>query len=289
MEQTALALARQLALFGALLMPLEILWPARAGQALARRGLLTDLGWAALTPFVVGGLATGLLAALSLSLSWLMPAGLRAALAAQPWALQFVEILLLSELGTYWAHRASHAWAPLWRLHAVHHSPQEMDWLSAHRQHPLEALWHLGVANLPVLALGFPTASILGFIFFQKLHTAFVHANLRLPEGPWERWLAGPRFHRWHHARLDAQGGGEACNFTTLLPVVDRVFGTWRMPEGQPEALGVEEWVPETVWGQVWWPFFGAGVTGPLSPSASTARGGDQRSPDAARSTSSPT
>ncbi|MCB9766460.1 MAG: sterol desaturase family protein [Alphaproteobacteria bacterium] len=246
MTEIALGWLRQLALFGAILMPLEILLPIRSEQRLLRRGLATDLAWSAITPALVVGVGAAMLAGLAALAQGVMPGALRAALVAQPWGAQVVEIVLLSELGMYWAHRASHAHPWLWRLHAVHHSPREMDWLSAHRQHPVEHLWHLGVANLPVVALGFPTETILGFIFFQKLHTAWVHANLRLPEGGWERWLAGPRFHRWHHARW-----GGAGNFSSLLPVWDALFGTLRLPSGHPEALGVEEPVPDGLVGQL--------------------------------------
>ena len=47
MEELALRALRQLLLFAALLAPVEVLFPARPEQGPLRRGLWTDLGWAA--------------------------------------------------------------------------------------------------------------------------------------------------------------------------------------------------------------------------------------------------
>ena len=233
MTETTLAALRQLALFGALLTPLELLWPARADQRLLRRGLGLDLALALLNPLLVLWVGAALLAAASSGVADAL-GGLRPLLQAQPWSLQLVEVVLLSDLGMYLVHRLAHAVPALWRLHALHHEPAELDWVAAHRQHPVEVLLHLLVANLPLMALGFSTGPILGWILVQKLHTALVHANLRLPSGPWERWVAGPRFHRWHHAADPGAG-----NYASLLPVWDLLFGTYRLPAGEPAALGL--------------------------------------------------
>ena len=42
---------------------------------------------------------------------------------AAPIALQVVLMLLVADFLRYWLHVAAHRWSPLWRLHAVHHSP----------------------------------------------------------------------------------------------------------------------------------------------------------------------
>lgn len=249
--EVGLALLRQLLLFGALLLPLEVLWPAREQRRL-RLGVGTDLLYSVLSTAVIGTLGVALLAGMSMLGRAALPDALPRALAALPLLTQLGLVVLLAELGGYWTHRLSHTVPALWRFHAVHHSPRELDWLSAHRQHPVEVLWLVGVAHLPVAALGFDTSAIGLFIVLQKLHTAFVHANVRLPTGAWEGWLAGPRFHRWHHAR-DAG----AVNLASLFPWMDRLFGTWQLPEGEPAMLGVDERVPLGLLGQLTWPFRG--------------------------------
>jgi sterol desaturase/sphingolipid hydroxylase (fatty acid hydroxylase superfamily) len=249
--EVGLALLRQLLLFGALLVPLEVLWPAREQRRL-RLGLGTDLLYSVLSTAVIGTLGAALLAGMSMLCRAVLPDALPQALGGLPLVTQLGLIVLLAELGGYWTHRLSHTVPALWRFHAVHHSPRELDWLSAHRQHPVEVLWLVGVAHLPVAILGFDTSAIGLFILFQKLHTAFVHTNVRLPAGRWEALLAGPRFHRWHHSR---DGGAE--NLASLFPWMDKLFGTWRLPEGEPRLLGVEERVPIGIGGQLVWPFRG--------------------------------
>jgi sterol desaturase/sphingolipid hydroxylase (fatty acid hydroxylase superfamily) len=238
MRDTALAVVRQFLLFEALLAPLELLWPVHAGR---RRGFATNLVHFALNPFLVNAGSALFLGALGTALTRLTPTGVRAALAAQPFAAQLVEVFLLSEVGSYWAHRLAHRVPALWQLHAIHHSSEQMGWLAAHRQHPLETIWFLGVSNLPALALGFNFGPLAGLVLAQKLYTAFLHANLRLDYGRATRLFASPRFHHWHH-QADRR---PAANFAAALSICDVVWGTWDVPPGYPRRLGVEPSVGE--------------------------------------------
>lgn len=248
-----LTILRHFLLLLGLLTPLELLRPAR-GQPLLRRGIGTDLLHFACGPVLIRVGAALLLGALGAALDRLLPAGPRAQLRAQPFALQLVEIFVLGELGAYLLHRLSHAVPALWRLHAVHHSNEALDWLAAHRQHPIEAVLHLGVANLPVLALGFSLEPILGFILLQKVYTAFLHANVRVGYGPLSVLLASPQFHHWHH---DAEAGAAAGNYASTLPLFDLIFGTYRAPQGFPARYGLDggEVVPEGYLAQLAHPF----------------------------------
>jgi sterol desaturase/sphingolipid hydroxylase (fatty acid hydroxylase superfamily) len=134
MSEVAAAILRQFLLFTAILAPLELLVPARGQQRpWRRRGLVTDLFHFVLNPLLVAALAGAILTALA-GIPTLLPAA-----AEQPYWLQFVEVLLLSELAGYWVHRLSHQIPWLWRFHAVHHTAEELDWVAAHRQHPLES------------------------------------------------------------------------------------------------------------------------------------------------------
>ena len=216
-----------------------------------RRGLVTDLLHFAVSPFVVTIGTALVLAVVAAALHAAIPGGARAALGAQqPFWVQLAEVIVGSELLAYLAHRASHRVPLLWRFHAVHHSATELDWVAAHRQHPLEAIWLLGLANVPALALGFSTEPLLAFVLFQKAYTALLHANVRL-ELPGLAWLvATPRFHRWHHDGDDRAGR----NFAGLLPILDRLFGTYALPPGEPRRLGTDEPVPVGYLGQLTYP-----------------------------------
>jgi sterol desaturase/sphingolipid hydroxylase (fatty acid hydroxylase superfamily) len=231
-----MAVVRQLLLFVAVLAPLELLFPARK-QGPLRRGSLTDLLHFSLNPLLIAAGSALLLAG--------MAAVVPRVQAPQPWALQFAEIFVVSELLEYWVHRLSHTVPFLWRFHAVHHSNTELDFLAAHRQHPLEAIWLLGAANLPIVALGFDVEPIAGFILFQKLYTAFLHANVRIGYGRFTLLLASPQFHHWHH---DAHARG---NFASTLPLLDKIFGSYQLPKGFPSEYGCDAPVATSWWGQL--------------------------------------
>lgn len=129
--------------------------------------------------------------------------------------------LLVFELVGYAYHRAAHTVPWLWRLHAVHHSAEHMDWLASFRQHPLETLAVTLSQNAPLVLLGIPLGSHALVLLLVRLNTVFVHADLRIPRGWWSEVVATPRFHHRHHARE-----GEAANFASLFPWIDRLFGT---------------------------------------------------------------
>ena len=67
----------------------------------------------------------------------LVPLPVRAAVAGQSTAAQLVEIIVITQVVNYWSHRLSHEIPWLWRFHRVHHSPEELDWLTGRRDHPI--------------------------------------------------------------------------------------------------------------------------------------------------------
>ena len=129
--------------------PLEELWPLvpRAGW---RRDAWVDIAhtFANRIPITVG---TG--AALAAAIPWVhtvFPDPWRQVVLAWPGWAQFVVALLVADCASYWAHRALHEVPVLWRLHAVHHSSGELDWLSTSRGHPLDQIVNLTLATLPL-------------------------------------------------------------------------------------------------------------------------------------------
>lgn len=225
----ALRVASFAALAALLFAPLEQLWPAYEGQRAIGRGrraaakdllfaTLGQLGARVLLAFAFGGALAGLDAlGLDRPLLAAVPAG------ALRDGLEVAVGLLLFELGGYGYHRLAHRVPWLWRMHRVHHSSETLDWLASFRQHPLELVLLTLVQNAPLVLLGVPLATHAGVVLLLRLHTVFVHANLRVPEGPWSAVIALPGFHHRHH-REDA--AGSACNFAALFPFLDRAFGT---------------------------------------------------------------
>jgi sterol desaturase/sphingolipid hydroxylase (fatty acid hydroxylase superfamily) len=165
-------------------------------------------------------------------------------LAQLPLWVQAVLFLVLSDFMLYWLHRLFHD-GGFWKYHAIHHSSEEIGWISAARFHPVNLL--LGTISVDVVLLlaGISPNVMIWVGPFTTFHSAFVHANLNWTFGPFKYVLATPVFHRWHHTSLEE--GGD----TNVL------FGTFRMPEGRlPQDYGKDEaTMPKEFGGQLAYPF----------------------------------
>ena len=175
---------------------------------------------------------------------------LRVGFAALPLWLQAATALMAGDFIVYWGHRLQHSWEPLWRIHAVHHTTEHLDWLAAHREHPLDGLQTETLLNLPAILLGLPMDYVLGLVTFRALWAVLIHANVRLPMGPLRYLVGSPALHQWHHAK-DRHVG----NYANLAPWLDVVFGTYALPEGDPAELGIDEEHPRDYLGLLLWPF----------------------------------
>jgi len=233
--------------------PLERLFAAHKAQKLLRDGWANDLVYVFVNGILIRiGLLLAVVAILTVG-ALVVPASLRAAVAGQPLWLQLIEVLLLADLGFYLAHRAFHAVPALWRLHAIHHSIEEMDWLAAARVHPIDQIITKSASLLPCFALGFSEWAIGAFALLYFWHSMLLHSNIRLGFGPLKRLIASPDFHHWHHAR-DREGWDR--NFAGQLALWDYLFGTAHLPAGRrPQAFGVADPVPRGYAAQLIHPF----------------------------------
>jgi sterol desaturase/sphingolipid hydroxylase (fatty acid hydroxylase superfamily) len=225
--------------FGLLLVafaPLERLFAARH-QPVVRAAFATDVLFFVGQYLLWNAPVVAFLVWLHGALDVLPLDGMRATFAAWPWPLQFLVAIALSDCAIYWGHRLQHRNAFLWRFHRVHHTAEHMDWLAAHREHPLDNLYTRTIENLPLLLLGFPLATIAGFAVFRGMWAIFIHSNCTLSPGTLRVLLGAPRLHHWHHA-LD---GGGRVNFANLSPLMDVLFGTYHDPGTWPERVGIRE------------------------------------------------
>lgn len=179
--------------------------------------------------------------------------GFRAWVAALPWIVQFLAVIVLSDLFQYWYHRLFHKVPFLWGFHAVHHSAKAMDWLAGARMHFVEIVLLRGVTSLPLFTLGFSPSVMQAYIGFVYVYSSLLHANLRGDFNRLGHWIATPRFHHWHHG-LEKEAID--VNFAIHLPLLDKLFGTFHLPKGRwPENYGVPEKVPSGYWAQMKYPF----------------------------------
>lgn len=233
--------------------PLERLISIRPEQKLFRRGWFNDLiFWLLNSQIISFGLAA-IVSCIVMATGWLVPSSLHAAVAAQPYWLQFIEALILSDIGFYFAHRAFHVFPALWKFHAIHHSIEELDWLAGARVHPIDQIITKGVSFLPVFALGFSDVVIGAYMVFYAWQSVFIHSNVNIKFGPLRWILASPEFHHWHHGK-DHEARDR--NFAGQLPLLDVLFGTLHMPAGKmPKAYGIDAPMPNNYLAQLIHPF----------------------------------
>lgn len=230
--------------------PLEMAFPAKAEQRFLRPAFWTDLCFLLGQYLLWTGLVFGTIEWGSQWIGHWVPASFRAAVRAQPLWLQIMEVILLTDVTIYWGHRLQHRIPFLWRFHSIHHSAEHLDWLAAHREHPLDTIYTVSLINLPAIILGFPLELLAGFIAFRGLWAIYIHSNVRLPIGPLRWFIGAPELHHWNHDR-----DREAGNYANLSPLMDILFGTYRCPPKEPESFGIQEPISASYLGQLWHPF----------------------------------
>ncbi|PWU12243.1 MAG: hypothetical protein C5B49_16565 [Bdellovibrio sp.] len=149
-----------------------------------------------------------------------------------------IATMIAIDFASYCAHRLLHEWAPLWEIHAVHHSAEHLTPLTTYRQHPIEPLFLNGARGLMSgITLAFvhvlfpnqtPVITILGLGagFFMYMLTVNLH-HFPIP-------VIYPRFIRFilisphvHHLHHSADERFHFRNFGVVFSVWDRIFGTY--------------------------------------------------------------
>ncbi|MFK7886651.1 MAG: sterol desaturase family protein [Gammaproteobacteria bacterium] len=233
--------------------PLERLFPKYPNQRVLRGGWVTDMKYFMVSHIGVQIISFFTIIPIQAYLLWAVDLDFQAAIASQPYWLQFIEILFAVDIFTYWIHRLMHEVPWLWKFHAVHHSSEQMDWLSSSRLHVVEILVNRLFGYLPIFVLGFAPAPTFAYLVFISFHAIFIHSNTKL-RFPGLRWvLATPEFHHWHHSSED-----EAVdkNYAGFLPIYDVIFGTAHLPDHIATRYGTRsDTVPEGYLAQFLYPF----------------------------------
>ena len=209
----------------------ERVWPAQRRSALAR-GHVHDACWFALHLAAVVPLMTLLGVAFGHLLGgldrWIGPSWT----ASWPrWSLFALTLIVMD--GCNWlAHWADHRFAPLWRMHAVHHTQEELSVLTSFRAHPLSHWAGFFLATVPVIVLlgGRPLTPVLvtAYICLSTLS----HANVSWSFGPLGKVLVSPAYHRLHHS-LDEPAG---VNLGIVLTIWDALARRARFPDRDAPA-----------------------------------------------------
>lgn len=146
---------------------------------------------------------------------------------------QGVLMVLLVDLMRYWVHRFAHTNPILWRLHAVHHSPDKLYWLNTARFHPLEKILHFVFDSMPFILLGV-NENVLAFYFVcYAVNGFYQHSNVYLRLGLLNYIFSTAELHRWHHSRVLEEANNNYSNTTIIW---DFVFGTYYRPRDRSLA-----------------------------------------------------
>ncbi|MBY0461528.1 MAG: sterol desaturase family protein, partial [Gemmataceae bacterium] len=152
----------------------------------------------------------------------------------------------------YWTHRWFHV-SRAWRFHAIHHSPEHMNWLASARMHPVNDFITRLCQVIPVVLLGLSVKAVLFVVPALVFFVIVLHSNLSWDYGPFRWVLVSPLYHRWHHTK-DEEGLDK--NFAGIFPLWDVLFGTAHFPRREPVQFGVNHHPPpETFLGQMLYPF----------------------------------
>jgi sterol desaturase/sphingolipid hydroxylase (fatty acid hydroxylase superfamily) len=176
-------------------------------------------------------------------LHWLRIRPAEAWLASSPTWVQLALALVVFEFFGYWYHRWSHEIPFLWRFHALHHSSENLDWISAARLHSLEGFFGGLVIGPPLVLLGFQFVTAPLVTAALGVWAILLHANIRWRLQPLDGIIGTPEYHHWHHSNHSSAWNH---NYSGLFPPLDRLFGTYYQPaHRRPEVYGTDEHVPD--------------------------------------------
>ena len=165
--------------------------------------------------------------------------------------LNWIAAILLFDCWQYWWHRINHRIPLLWRFHSVHHADAELDVSSGVRFHTGEMVLSFVARLIVIPLLGLTLPQLVVYEALSLPIILFHHSNLRISSRVDRslRWLiVTPWMHVVHHSRWQPETDS---NYSSLLSIWDRIFGSFRLREKPQEiSLGLDEW-QENEWRQL--------------------------------------
>ncbi|HTT07163.1 MAG TPA: sterol desaturase family protein [Steroidobacteraceae bacterium] len=133
---------------------------------------------------------------------------------------------------------------------SIHHSAEYLDFIVNTRSHPIDLVFVRLCGLIPLYILGLASSLTasgslvpLLIVLIATIWGFFIHADLRWRLGPLEWVVSTPAFHHWHHTLAEPRDR----NYASMLPWMDRIFGTYCLPRNQwPSSYGIETRMPNS-------------------------------------------
>lgn len=143
--------------------------------------------------------------------------------ASWPFAIRATFGLVLNDLLHWTHHFLRHKIKPLWYFHMVHHSQQDMSFLTDARVHFVDIFLAIGLVAIPLNMFAVTFANTGWLYFIPVLYFRFYHSNIKTNLGPLKYILVTPQSHRIHHSAEEKHWDK---NYGFLFTIWDHVFGT---------------------------------------------------------------
>src|SRR6185312_726418 len=248
-------------LLSALFIPLERFFAADR-KPVWRREFAIDLAWYFGNGLITTAILATLIGLLAVGVQRIVPPFL----IGLPLWQRMLATFVVGEFGFYWGHRWSHEIPRLWRFHSIHHTAEDVDWLTNTRGHPVDIVFTrlcgftlIYLAGLARPDAGVNSVAVSVMLIVMNMWGFFIHANVKFRFGWLENLIATPAFHRWHHTADSHRDH----NYASTLPLFDRLFGTWYLPaKAHPSRFGVDGAAHASLLGQLAQPLMPAETPG---------------------------
>lgn len=158
-----------------------------------------------------------------------------------PLVAQLIMAFLIADLAFMLIHYFSHRFAPLWRLHAVHHGVGRLYGFNGIVRHPLHQSLDMVLGTAPLVIMGMPVDVAVLLAFLISVTLIVQHSNVEAKLGPFEGHLSIGRLHHLHHVNWGTEGD---CNFGLFLTLWDKLLGTFNPNPSRPiteRDMGIDE------------------------------------------------
>lgn len=182
---------------------------------------------------------------------WAVSESVQQTIQSFPLLLQVILIILCADFVLYWEHRTFHEVKPLWPIHAVHHSVENLDWLAGSRGHFVQVFSERAMVMVPLYLLGADKTALDIYVAFAALQAILIHCNLKFSFGFLKYIFVTPQFHHWHHS---SEKPAIDTNYSAHTVLFDRLFNTYHMPKALwPADYGTTIRLPRTFIGQLFY------------------------------------